>query len=1191
MKKTRSRKESTVLADQAARDRIRDDLETTLVVEAAAGTGKTSALIGRILSGIVSGRVSLAKTVAVTFTEFASGELKLRLRSRIEEARQQTDNSPQTTAFLTQAVQELEEASIGTIHSFCADLLREHPVEAAIDPLFEVAPDDLTYPLFDLAFDRWFENQLAEPGEAVRRILRRPQRKEFGGGRSATLARRIRESGPKPILRSAAWALVQERDFTTPWKSSDGFDRVSEIDELVLEMKDLGEWSEVGKPDQWLTKSLAYLKRFVSEITRLESLGEFRDYDGIEARLFGLLGGWGRAKDWKAYYGKDNFPADDLRNRRDALKVRVQEFVDKAGADLAPRLREELWQVVEGFEELKERAGYLDFLDLLLRARNLVRDNRDVRVDLQRRFTHIFVDEFQDTDPLQAEILMLLGSDDPDQRDWRQARPVPGKLFIVGDPKQSIYRFRRADVALYQEVKRQVIASGGALVDLNVSFRAVPEIQSAVNAAFAPVMADESLTQAHYVPLAPNRSGLDTQPAVVALPVSQPYGDFGKTVDWKINDSQPNDVAGFVNWLVNESGWTVTERGRSEERVPLQARHICLLFRRLRHYSTDVTRDYVQALEAYRIPHLLVGGSSFHSREEVEAIRNALTAVEWPDDELAVFATLRGPLFGFTDSQLLSYRSICATFHPFKQPPDDLPESLAEVVSALRILRELHRKRNRRPIAESMQTLLSLTRAHAGFANWSTGEQALANIMRLTDMARRAERNGLISFRAFVDWLDEQAESGDVGDAPIMEEGVDGIRIMTVHKAKGLEFPVVLLVDITAKDTREPSKWVDQTAGLSAMRLAGCTPIEVQEHAADETRIEQEEAARVLYVAATRARDLLVVCAVGDHPYEGWLATLNPVLYPSETGSFKPETKEPPGCPVFGDDTVVGRPQNAFRQIGSVSPGLHQPQAGEHRVVWWDPSALAPPSSQIRSSSRLTEYLKEDDGKVRSQEGIRVHEGWQSRRASIRQVAGKPEWTVVTATAQVAMLGVGEESGLNITEAKGDGFSNQATFPDVVVESIEIDYSRPHGKRFGTLVHAVLSVVPLDSDQVCIREIARLQGRVLGATDEEVAAALETVHGALRHPLMRRAAAAANKGQCRREVPIALKLADDVMVEGVVDLAFRDQSESNLWTVVDYKTDFEVAGRLEEYRKQVGLYALAIAKATGTKTEAVLLRL
>jgi ATP-dependent exoDNAse (exonuclease V) beta subunit len=1175
------------LADQQARDRICGDLDTTLVVEAAAGTGKTSALVGRILSGIISGRVSLANIVAVTFTEFAAGELKLRLRSAIEEARQQFDPSAETTELLTQAVRELEEARIGTIHSFCADLLREHPVEAGIDPLFEVAPDDMTYPLFDLAFERWFEKQLESPGEGVRRILRIPQRKGFGGGRSATLARRPRESGPKPILRKAALELVKERDFTAAWKRCEDFERDSEIDELIVEMKELGAWSESGRPDQWLTKSLAYLKHFAAEATRVESLGEPRDYDGIEARLFGLLGGW-RGKDWRAYYGRDDFPADELRDRRDQFKTRVKEFVDKAGADLAPRLREELWPVVEDFEDLKERAGYLDFLDLLLRARNLVRDNRDIRVELQQRFTHLFVDEFQDTDPLQAEILMLLGSDNPSQRDWRQVRPVPGKLFIVGDPKQSIYRFRRADVALYQEVKRQVIASGGALVDLNVSFRAVPEIQQAVNAAFAPVMAEESLTQAHYVPLAPSRAGLDTQPAVIALPVSQPYGDYGRVVDWKIDKSLPGDVAAFVNWLINESGWTVTERGRSEERVPLQARHVCLLFRRLRHYATDVTRAYVQALEAYQIPHLLVGGSSFHSREEVEAIRNALTAVEWPDDELAVFATLRGPLFAFSDAQLLAYRSISGTLHPFKQPPDDLPESLAEVVEALTVLRELHRKRNHRPIVESIQTLLSRTRAHAGFANWSTGEQALANIMRLTDMARKGERNGLISFRAFVDWLEEQAESGDVGDAPIMEEGVDGVRIMTVHKAKGLEFPVVLLVDITAKDTREPSRWIDQAAGLSVTKLAGCTPIEVQEHADDEMRIEEEEAARVLYVAATRARDLLVVCAVGDHPYEGWLATLNPVLYPPEVDSFNPEKKQAPGCPMFGVDTVVDRPQNAPRGRGSVSPGLHWPQAGVHRVVWWDPSALAAPTSQARSSSRLTKYLKEDESKVRSQEGVLAHEQWRAQRANTRALAGKPEWTVLTTTSYASVLEVSETpaAGLKIDDA-----ARSSLLPEVMVETIQIDFSRPHGKRFGILVHAVLSVVALDSDRESIAEIARVQGRVLGATEDEVAGAVETVRRALEHPLLQRAAAAVSSGNCRREVPVAMKLDNGIMIEGIVDLAFKDHQTDTVWTVVDYKTDFEVSGRLEEYRRQVSLYGLAISRATGQAAQGILLRI
>jgi ATP-dependent helicase/nuclease subunit A len=1150
------------LADQEARRRIREDLDTTLIVEAAAGTGKTTALVGRILAAITSGKLQLANMVAVTFTEFAAGELKLRLRSEIERARQEKKTEA-ATGYLKQAVEQLEEARIGTIHSFCSDLLREHPVEAGIDPLFEVAPDDLTYPLFDVAFERWFERQLANPGEAVRRILRRPPRREFGGKRTASLARRTRESGPKPMLRNAARRLIDDRDFNTPWRRIEAFDRETEIDSIVEEMRDLGDWSERGDRQAYFTQSLRFLKFYVAELTRVESLGQVRDYDGIEARLFSFLPSW-KSKNYRAYFRRDDFPKEDLLRRREQLKERVQQFVDRVGVELAPQLRDELWPIVEDFEQLKERAGCLDFLDLLVRARNLIRDNGNIRVELQKRFTHIYVDEFQDTDPLQAEILMLLGSEDPDEKDWRKTHPVPGKLFIVGDPKQSIYRFRRADVALYQEVKRQILAAGGALVDLNVSFRSVPQIQQFVNAAFEPVMQHDSLTQAHYVPLAPSRSADGLQPAIVALPVAQPYGDFGKVVDWRIDESLPNEVAGFISWLITESGWTVTERGRPNERVPLEARHICLLFRRLRHYSTDVTRGYVERLEAYRIPHLLVGGSSFHSREEVEAVRNALTAIEWPDDELAQFATLRGPLFAFTDAELLSYRTICSTLHPFKQPPEDLPESLREVTAAMTILRELHLQRNRRPIADTIQNLLAQTRAHAGLANWSTGEQALANIMRLTDMSRRAERNGLISFRAFVHWLDEQAQSGDVGDAPIMEEGVDGVRIMTVHKAKGLEFPVVILCDITAKDSREPSKWIDQGAGLSVMQLVGCTPIEVQEHADEEIRIEKEEAARVLYVAATRARDLLVVAGVGDEPYEGWLSTLHPVLYPHQAESFNPKSREPIECPLFGDDTVPSRPMNAHRKLGSVSPGLHRPLAGEHEVVWWDPAVL-PPSPQGRTSTKLVDFLKEDEKKVRSQEGIRTHDEWQAKRRAVRDSSSVPEWNVILATSYP--VAAGREAA------------------KVEVESLEIDFKRPHGKRFGTLVHAVLSVVELDAGTDRIAEVAALQARVLGAKKEELEAVVTTVERVLGHPLIRQAAMASD---CRREVPVALQLEDGVMVEGVVDLAFRTDG---VWTVVDYKTDFELKGRLEEYQQQVELYARAVSRATNMESRAVLLRL
>jgi ATP-dependent exoDNAse (exonuclease V) beta subunit len=837
----------------------------------------------------------------------------------------------------------------------------------------------------------------------------------------------------------------------------------------------------------------------------------------------------------------------------------------------------------------------------------MVREHGNVREEIQQRFTHVYVDEVQDTDPLQAEILMLLAGADPSEKDWRKVIPVPGKLFVVGDPKQSIYRFRRADVGLYEAVKRQVVANGGALVELNVSFRSVPQIQQAVNAAFSRVMSDNSIQpfasdglasaaykseaapQARYVPLAPFRPGTDTQPSVIALPVPEPYPgpDYRKPILWKIEETEPDGIASFVEWMVRESGWTVSERSNPNLRVPIQPRHVCLLFRRFRSFAKDVTRAYVRALEARRLPHLLVGGSGFHAREEIEAIRNALSAIERPDDELAVFATLRGPLFALTDAQLLAYTAIRSKLSPFATTNDELTEPTAEVEAALRVLRELHRGRNRRPIADTIGRLLAATRAHAGFANWSTGEQALANVGRLMDMARRSERGGLISFRAFVDWLVDQAETGEAGDAPIIEEGLDGVRIMTVHKAKGLEFPVVILADMTANAARDASRWTDPERDLCVMTLAGCAPPELLEHAEEEKQRDIEEAARVLYVAATRARDLLVVSAVGDQRYDDkWLGALNSAIYPAVDGSFTPETNQPAGCPEFGLDNCV-RPNGVLRPRGSVTPGEHRPEFGEHRVVWWDPCLLEL-GKQEDVGSRLNKLIAADEAGKRSQAGIQDHTQWQTVRAQVRESAGAPSLKVVTATEHALAIVTGEasppEKWISLPL-----FGDNSGVPEVTVESTGDDFSRPHGKRFGTLVHAVLSLVDLDSDRDGVEAVARLQGRVLSATNQEIAAAAETVTRTLAHPVLKRAAAAEARGGLRRETPVAIELEDGTLVEGVVDLAFRD--ESGLWTVVDFKTDFEIEGRIEEYRHQVELYARAIVKATGASIRGILLRI
>jgi ATP-dependent exoDNAse (exonuclease V) beta subunit len=250
-----------------------------------------------------------------------------------------------------------------------------------------------------------------------------------------------------------------------------------------------------------------------------------------------------------------------------------------------------------------------------------------VRADLQRRLTHILVDEFQDTDPLQAEIVLLLSASDPAVSRWQDVTPAPGKLFLVGDPKQSIYRFRRADVGTYQAVKELLAARGAACVNLTTSFRAIPTIQHLVNAAFEPVMTDDrAALQAGYVPLAPHRADVAGQPGIVALPVPRPHGHWGGFAKTAIEQSLPDAVGAFVAWLLTESSWKVTERERPGELLAISARHVCLLFRRFTSWGDDVTRPYAEALEARGIPHLLVGGRSFHLREEVESLRTALAA-------------------------------------------------------------------------------------------------------------------------------------------------------------------------------------------------------------------------------------------------------------------------------------------------------------------------------------------------------------------------------------------------------------------------------------------------------------------------------------------------------------------------------------------------------------------------------------
>jgi len=1159
---------AAIPADQAVRERIRNDLETTLIIEAAAGTGKTTALVSRIVAVVASGCTELDQVVAVTFTEKAAGELKLRLRAEIERARHEHPD-PQARARLDSSLEKLEEARIGTIHSFCADLLRERPVEAAVDPMFEVAAEDASGAIFNAAFDRWFEGALAAPGEGLRRILRRPDVTD--------------REGHRPLLRAAAQELLEWRDFDTPWQH-EPFERDREIDALVDEIAALGALGAEGDPDDWLRRALEKLSRPIAEATRLEAVRN-RDYDALEAALLRLLRGGDQHWRWRGAGDRfGQFQRAEILARRDALRTRLNEFRDRAGASLAPLLRDELWPAVEIYRELKERAGRLDFLDLLLTARNLVRDNDAVRGELQARFTHIFVDEFQDTDPLQAEILLLLAADNPAEKDWLEVRPRAGKLFIVGDPKQSIYRFRRADVALYQEIKRRLLTRGAALEYLTVSFRATPDIQSLVNAAFAPVMAAETPTQPKYAALEPYRERYAVQPALVALPVPDPYSQYGRVTNWRIDESLPDGIAAFVRWLVHDSGWTVTEREAPTLRVPIRPRHVCILFRRLSAYGRDVTRSYVRALEARHVPHVLIRGGSFHLREEVETMRNALAAIERPDDELAVFATLHGPLFAIADGALLRFRETYRSLNPFQRLPEELPFALEEIAAALTVIRDLHRGRNRRPLADTISRLLAATRAHAGFAIWPTGDQALTNVMRLMDMARRYEAtSGATSMRGFVEDLETRAEREEASEVPVVEEGTEGVRIMTVHRAKGLEFPVVILADLTCHETAaEPRRFVDPARRLCAQRLAGQAPRELLDHAEDETRRDEEESVRVLYVAATRARDLIVAPVLGDERHDGWLARLTPALYPAPRNGRKPLERRPAGCPEFHAELAGTRPESLVTRAPGVTPGLHVPEAGTHRVVWWDPSILQLDARETMGL-RQSKLLQADEQNERSDRGTREYAAWQQRREEIIAAGARPALLVKSATE----LAIGGTLPVMPEAAQ------------IEIERVARTSDRPGGKRFGTLVHAILAQIPLDADATAIAAQASFFGRAFDAPSSEVSAAIDAVANALASPLMRRAAAASI---VRREAPLLLNLETIVnlgeaanagastMVEGVADLAFvEDRDGAARWLVVAFKTDFDLARREAEYRTQLALYLRAITQATAMPADGYLL--
>jgi ATP-dependent exoDNAse (exonuclease V) beta subunit len=426
------------------------------------------------------------------------------------------------------------------------------------------------------------------------------------------------------------------------------------------------------------------------------------------------------------------------------------------------------------------------------------------------------------------------------------------------------------------------------------------------------------------------------------------------------------------------------------------------------------------------------------------------------------------------------------------------------------------------------------------------------------------------SFRGFVEWLSEQAQDAQTAEAAVTEEQTDGVRLLTVHAAKGLEFPVVVLCDPTAPARQEfASRYLDPERGLWAQSLCESEPIELWEQREQVREHDAAEIVRLLYVATTRAQELLVVPVCGDGPIEGWLEVLNPALYPTKELCRTPQPSRY-RLPSFGPDSVANRQQEMPSY--SVAPGVHVPERGEQQVVFWDPSLLEV-AREARAGVAQMHLLQSDEHGARAQAAQSGYQAFRERGQAAR-----------TRAAELSL----RSSSMTAYAASGASTAAEVAFE--IIDTGAERTARARGTRFGSLVHALFEHLDYSEREPDLRALAQGLSRGLGASDLERDSAVQCVHAALAHPFFERVRAAAVRGVLHRELPLLLRAADGSLFDGVIDLAFEEPSEPGpQLCVVDFKTDVELTDP-SQYRTQLTLYAEAARQALGLSVTTVLLR-
>jgi ATP-dependent helicase/nuclease subunit A len=816
-----------VTVDAAARDEIRDLHDATLFVEAGAGTGKTTALVNRVVSLIARGRVAIRELAAITFTEAAAGELRDRIRFRLEQAAADPALSSEERDRCRVALDDVDDAALSTLHGFAQRILAEHPLEAGLPPRFEVADDVEAAVRFEERWEEFLDALVADPElepalltalalgidfdqlRRVARVLHEHYERLRPAPAAATPAPSVDVS---PVLAPLEQAIARL-----------GECRVRQ-DKLFLHLHALA-----GLP--------AVLRGADDDLDRLDLLGQ----------LPKLAKNVGRHGNWRC-------PVDEVRDlleQADAARAVVLGRQQQATLDvLLTRVR----GFVRGYAEERRREGRVEFHDLLVLARDVLRHNARVRAALADRFRVLLIDEFQDTDPLQIEIAVLLASDDPDagERPWWEVTIAPGRAFFVGDPKQSIYRFRRADLELYHRVQHELHAGRR---ELTQNFRSVPGILDWVNHVFAQLFdgAEPGTQAAHVALVAERHAG-----PVPAAPVATFGGPADVQLVTEVRAVEAGDVAALVR-RIKDDKWEVADPVTGAIRR-VRYDDVALLLP-----TRTALPDLEDALEQADVPVRIESQSLVFATAEVRDLLSILTVLDDPTDEIALIASLRSPAVGCGDDELVDFYRRGGRWDYRRTPPDDLPED-HPVVLALAALRRLHDARWWQSVSETVEAIVRERRMLELAVTHRRPRDHWRRIRFFLDQARAYDAASGRGLRGFVEWVrqlaDERARAVEI---VVPEPDDDALRVLTVHGAKGLEFPIVILagLNVSPPNRATPVLW-NHDGGFEVRvgRVAQGTRFETpgwRDRSAREDTLDAAERLRLLYVASTRARDHLLV--------------------------------------------------------------------------------------------------------------------------------------------------------------------------------------------------------------------------------------------------------------------------------------------------------------------------------------------